>query len=224
MHQGWENLLFLHWEYPAEALQKTLPPGLTVDRFGDRAYLGVVPFFMCRIRPAFLPPLPWLSWFLELNVRTYVHDCHGIPGVWFYSLDASQPVAVSIARSLFHLPYFHARMTASAEDWIDYRSTRKKTGATAAYRYRGTGSAREPEPSSLEFFLLERYFLYSIRNKTLYRGQVAHRPYRFQEAEVETFSALPAQLGGFTGLDRPPVHQCFSKKLNVRVLGLEKIS
>ncbi len=110
MHQRWRALLFAHWRIDPDAIQKTLPVGLHVDTCDGSAWLGVVPFFMDAVRPAFLPALPWLSWFQELNVRTYVHDEKGVPGVWFYSLDCNQPLAVAIARTLFHLNYRHAAM------------------------------------------------------------------------------------------------------------------
>ena len=106
MKQAWRNLAFLHWRMPVDVVQRTLPPGLTVDTFDGAAYIGLVPFYMRRIRPRFLPPVPGLSWFLEVNVRTYVIDHNGVPGVWFYSLDANQWFAVKIARRFFKLPYF----------------------------------------------------------------------------------------------------------------------
>jgi len=109
MFQQWRDLLFLHWEYPAEAIQATLPAGLFVDTFAGKAYLGVVPFFMQKIRPRFLPAVPGISDFMELNLRTYVHDRAGVPGVWFYSLDANQWLAVQVARNFFHLPYEYAK-------------------------------------------------------------------------------------------------------------------
>ena len=84
-----------------------------MDRFGAKAFLGVVPFFMRNIRPRFLPAVPGISHFMEMNLRTYVHDRTGVPGVWFYSLDANQWLAVEIARRFFHLPYEHAAMKSS---------------------------------------------------------------------------------------------------------------
>ncbi len=96
MRQRWKDLLFLHWKWDEPQLQATLPPGLTVDTFEGNAWLGVVPFFMCGVRPSLHPPVPLLSNFLALNVRTFVRDSEGKPGVWFYSLDCNQPVAVSV--------------------------------------------------------------------------------------------------------------------------------
>ncbi len=116
MYQSWRDLLFLHWEWDADDIQRSLPSGLRVDRHDGRCYLGVVPFKMRRVRPRFVPPMPGVSDFLELNFRTYAYDASGTPGVWFYSLDANQRLAVAVARRFFHLPYHWARMRVDADD------------------------------------------------------------------------------------------------------------
>lgn len=198
MHQRWESLLFLHWRCAPELIQRTLPPGLSVDTFNGDAYLGIVPFFMRHVRPLWCPALPWVSFFQELNVRTYVFDEAGIPGVWFYSLDCNQPLAVWAARWLFGLPYYHARMSATRSGWTDYSSTRRGTSGNARFRYRSAGAAGEAAPESLEFFLLERYYLYASRAPgTLLRGRVSHRPYLFSAVELANASTVPAEINIF---------------------------
>src|SRR5256885_8990853 len=159
MHHRWEALLFLHWKISPAEIQPTLPDGLTVDTFDGDAWLAISPFFMRKVRPIGLPPLPWLSEFQELNVRTYVYDKHGVPGIWFYSLDCNQPLAVVGARALTGLPYFAAKMNSTVGEFIDYSCRRDDTPETAEYRYRGLGQARESDPAWLVFFLLERYYL-----------------------------------------------------------------
>jgi hypothetical protein len=79
---------------------------------------------MWGVRPAFTPPLPYLSESHELNVRTYVH-LDGVPGVWFFSLDANNAVAALGARVAFHLPYFNARMSLEQRDRITYFASRR---------------------------------------------------------------------------------------------------
>ncbi|MBC8141215.1 MAG: DUF2071 domain-containing protein, partial [Armatimonadetes bacterium] len=116
MRQDWLDLLFVHWTVDADAVQALLPPGLTVDTFNGAAYIGLVPFAMRNVRPVFCPAVPGLSHFLEINVRTYVHDERGAPGVWFFSLDAANPVAVARAPPLFQLPNFNAAMRQTTED------------------------------------------------------------------------------------------------------------
>ena len=223
MNQRWESLLFLHWEVSPELIQTTLPPGLYVDTFEGSAFVGVVPFFMKHIRPVGCPPLPWLSYFQELNVRTYVYNEQGIPGVWFYSLDCNQPLAVWAARTWFHLPYLHSKMTYKKSDWVLYHSHRAGTDVTASFEYRGVGVERESDPETLEFFLLERYYLYAYHatRRSLFRGQVAHSPYRYRNAEVRKLSTLPLKYDGFSSLPDAPIHQCMAEGLDVKIMGLE---
>ena len=190
MFQEWKKLLFLHWKIEPDILAAELPEGLHLDTHDGDAWIGVVPFFMRNIRPRFLPTVPGISNFLELNVRTYVTDRDGTPGVWFFSLDANQRLACFLGRSLFKLAYRDAAMTADEQDgWISYSALRHGECEPAAYRYRGSGKARAAEPGSLEFFLVERYLLYSHCRKTgrFFRGRVHHPPYQFQDAEAETY-------------------------------------
>lgn len=228
MYQSWLELLFLHWRISPELIQQTLPPGLFVDTFEGDAFIGVVPFLMRKIRPRGLCTVPGISNFLELNVRTYVYNAAGVPGVWFYSLDCNQPLAVWAARTFFHLPYFDARMTAERDPgsglWT-YRSQRKGSVDTAEYRYRMSGPTRESAPGSLEFFLLERYYLYSAAPQgRLFRGQVVHPPYQYGAVEVDAFSTLPAELDGFSTLCGPPAHQCASPGVHVHIHGLQALT
>jgi uncharacterized protein len=223
MHHRWESLLFAHWSVSPARIQATLPAGLNVDTFEGKAYLAVAPFFMCNVRPVGLPPLPWLSHFLELNVRTYVYDNHGVPGIWFYSLDCNQPLAVLGARVAIGLPYFNAVMDAATGDFIDYRSRRNGSAASARYRFRGVGEAREVDAESWEFFVLDRYYLFAERAGSLVRGQVSHERYRYREAELTECSTLPAQLDGFTEITGAPMHACFVDGFDVKVYGTQKI-
>jgi uncharacterized protein len=223
MYHRWESLLFLHWAVAPNRIQETLPQGLSVDTYDDQAFVGIVPFFMRNVRLLGLPQLPWFSDFQELNVRTYVFDREGIPGIWFYSLDCNQSLAVVGARMLTGLSYFHAEMQAASGEFIYYSCRRNGAGQPAQYRYRGLGAAREADPASLEFFLLERYYLFAIRAGSLIRGQVSHVPYQFRDAETPVTSALPAHWDGFTELNGPAMHQCFVDGLHVRVFGTREV-
>ena len=193
MYQSWNELLFLHWRFKPDAIQAKLPKGLYVDCFEDQAYLGIIPFYMRNIRFRWTPSIPWVSYFLELNVRTYVHDDAGTPGVWFFSLDCNQPLAVWTARSLFQLPYQHANMSASknADGVTDYRSDRygqTNPATRSRFRYRFQSNVSYAEPGTLDFFLAERYVLFSVnRNGKIRTGQVHHTPYPLCQVNVETY-------------------------------------
>jgi len=226
LHQIWDRLLFLHWKMDASELQKHLPWGLTVDTFEGHAFLGIIPFRMRGVHPHGLFPVPGLSSFLELNVRTYVHDDRGVPGVWFFSLDANQPLAVRLARRFFHLNYLHASMShLEIGSEIRYRCRRRFQTKAAVYHYPAPRSPNVAEPGSLEFFLLERYFLYAHEEprNLLFRGQVAHEPYRLETRDApDAWSELPAAWNGFT-LKGPPVHVAVAEPVRVRAYSLESV-
>ncbi len=223
MWQRWERLLFLHWEWDASEIQATLPEGLEVDCFDGRAYLGVIPFFMRKVRPRFCPPIPVVSDFLESNVRTYVRDQAGRPGVWFYSLDCNQPIAVAVARSLFRLPYFSARMRAQVgpnSGVVYYDCRRQGTRETAHFEYKASGQPRPARVGSLEEFLVERYRLFAAGRSGLLTGRVRHSPYDIAPAEVPRWSALPLEQAGFAAGILPPDHALVSPGVDVAVYPL----
>lgn len=200
MQQKWHDLLFAHWPVSVELLRPQVPAGLEIDTFNGQAWLAVVPFRMSGVRLRGTPTIPWLSAFPELNVRTYV-TCREKPGVWFFSLDAGNPIAVGIARRWFRLPYFRARMSCIERDgWIEYASRRTHAGATAAElrgRYRPVDTSSHPLPGTLEHFFTERYCLYALDGQgRLLRGEIHHRPWPLQRAEAEWESnSMEEQLG-----------------------------
>ena len=223
--QRWNQLLFAHWIVDPVAVQATLPRGLYVDTFAGAAYLGIVPFAMERVRPAWLPPLPWLSWFLELNVRTYVHDATGRPGVWFYSLNCNQALAVAVARRFFHLPYCHARMTASVRDGaIHYECQRPdETARPCRYVWTPGATAAPVAPGLLDFFLVERYLLFAADpTGHLYSGRVHHAPYRVSAPNISEFSVEPARLAGFR-LDGEPASVLAALPVDVSIFPLMRM-
>ena len=230
MYQSWRSLLFLHWAFPPEIVRALLPPGLELDTFDGKAYVGLVPFTMRGIRPRGLPAVPWLSNFHETNVRTYVHVEGSDPGVWFFSLDAANPVAVALAKTWFHLPYYHATMSLTTEacsGTLTYASQRNRPStqgsAIASVRCIPQGDSGPVEVNTLDHFLVERYFLYAFARGYLFRGQVHHTPYPIQNADLLTFEET---LLAATGLRRPEtspiVH--FSHGVDVEIFSLIKLS
>jgi len=189
MAQSWHDLLFAHWPVDLAELRPLLPPQLQIDILRGRAWLAVVPFRMTGVRLRGTPAIPGLSAFPELNVRTYV-TCDGKPGVWFFSLDAANSLAVAIARAWFHLPYFHARMSCTEHGGrIHYHSDRIHRRAPAALlkgRYRPIGGAFSPQPGRLEHFLTGRYCLYTADARgQIIRAEIHHPPWPLQPAEAE---------------------------------------
>jgi uncharacterized protein len=209
MAQSWHDLLFAHWAVDADVVRPHIPTPLEIDTFGGQAWLGIVPFRMTGVRLRWTPPLPWLSAFAELNVRTYV-KAQDKPGVWFFSLDAANAVAVAAARFSFHLPYFRARMECREIDgWIRYESERLHRGAPRAAfegRYRAAGEFFEAQPGTLAHFLTERYCLYSATPEgRIYRGEIHHPPWLLQAAEAQFSRNSMAEAAGLILHAEPPL-------------------
>src|SRR5690606_33609033 len=124
-----------------------------------------------------------------LNVRTYVKS-HGRSGVWFVSLDATNRLAVRLARLWYGLPYYEARMTVRADgERLHYQSLRTHRGAPPAEfeaTYRPLGAASQASPGTLEHWLTERYCLYRVhrRGRPGY-GDIQHVLWPLQRAEAE---------------------------------------
>jgi hypothetical protein len=200
MTQSWHDLLFAHWPVDARTLQEKLPAGLPLDTFNGQAWVGVVPFRMTNVAPRGVPAVPLVSSFLELNVRTYV-TLHGKPGVYFFSLDANSALAVATARALFQLPYFVAAMNVSAHgghfEYTSSRQTRISGVAEFAATYGPVGYDVTPEPGSLEYFLTERYCLYTVDSAFRARRlDIHHPPWPLQAAEATIAVNTMAEAAG----------------------------
>jgi uncharacterized protein YqjF (DUF2071 family) len=201
MGQTWQDLLFAHWRVPLEEVRRHVPRELEVELHDGSAWLGITPFRLTGLRTRGLLPVPGVSSFRELNVRTYVRTADEKPGIWFFSLDASSRVAVQAARRTYRLPYFHARIAFDrAAGWTDVECTRLgERGKVFSGRYRPAGEAFEPEPGSLEHFLTERYCLYTTGpDGSLRRAEIHHGPWRLRpaEAEAELTTIAPFELQG----------------------------
>ncbi|MDX2038820.1 MAG: DUF2071 domain-containing protein [Isosphaeraceae bacterium] len=211
-HQSWRRIVFLHWEVPVDALAPLIPAGLELDTYHGRAYIGLVPFTMARVRPAGFPSLPWISYFHETNVRTYVRRPGHDPGVWFFSLDAANPIGAALGRRAFGLPYHWAAMELRESERegirsLEFRSHRRTgLGREARCLVDTEIDLREPsrraEPGSLEEFLIERYLLFSMRRGRCFAGRVRHAPYSIRDARV---LALEESLIAAIGIDKRSV-------------------
>lgn len=226
MRQVWHDLLFAHWPVPLDMLRPTLPPGLTLDTYAGQAWLALVPFRMSGIRPRGLPAVPRLSSFLELNLRTYV-TAGGKGGVFFYCLDASNPLAVAIARSTFRLPYYNAQMSLFDDGTtIRYASQRTHRGVAPAevrVSYSPAGPVQLAEPGSLEHWLAERYCLYTADPRgRLYHGEIHHTPWPLQPAAAQiTTNTMPQAHGIDLPATAPLLH--FARRLDVVVWPLRRV-
>lgn len=215
--QAWCDLLFAHWPVRAELIREHVPEGLRVQEYDGTAWIGIVPFRMSGVTHRILPPLPGVSEFPELNVRTYVEQ-GGKPGVWFFSLDATNALAVALGRRLFHLPYHRAQISMPQHPdglAFDYRSTRRNGLAALDATYAPIGMLPRAAVGSLEHFLTERYCLYAQRpDGKLFRVEVHHVPWPLEGAIAEFRLNTMCQEWRLPLESQPPVLH-FARRVDV---------
>src|SRR5947209_857540 len=226
MTQRWSDLLFMHLPIAPEALRPLIPAQIELDTFDGQAWVGVVPFRVSHASLRGLPPPPLLSHFPEINVRTYV-TLGGIPGVYFFSLDAGNALAVQGARTVFHLPYFSARMHIQQQQGtVHFQSQRKGTkGPTPAFDglYSPNGPVFFAPRDSLEYWLTERYCLYTVtKKKRVYRVDIQHGPWPLQLAELIGRRNTMASAQGIILPDQPPLLH-FARKHDVLFWPLRRV-
>lgn len=226
MHQKWGKLLFMHWRIEERELRSLIPAQLEIDTFDGTAWIGIIPFTMWDIRalPPYLPAVPGLSSAHELNVRTYVHY-DGVPGVWFLSLDCNSSPAVIAARTFYHLPYYNAGIDLEQiNNTIDYAV--KRTDDPPAH-FRGSWNIGETipfsHPESLEFFLTERYCLYSESGGDLYRARIFHQPWPLQKATINSYESTMIEALRVKPFAGDPVLQ-YAEEIAVDIWGIKKVS
>jgi uncharacterized protein len=230
MRQTWRDLLFAHWPVSVGMLRPLIPASLDVDTFDGAAWVGIVPFHVTGGRPRGTPCSPVATAFPELNVRTYVvprGTREQKPGVWFFSLDAASPVAVAVARRWFHLPYFNAHMSVDTDaEGVRYTSRRTHRGASPATftaTYGPTAPVALSEPGTLDYWLTERYCLYTTdRRGRLYRGDIHHRQWPLQGAEAEIIANTMGVAHGITLPERTPLLH-FARRLDAHFWPLQRI-
>lgn len=248
MTQRWSDLLFAHWPLVPDAIARLLPAGLEVDTFDNYAWVGVVPFWMDRVRTRTFGEhslsIPSTADFCELNLRTYVRSrATGLHGVFFFSLDAASALAVLGARTLFHLPYFLASMERRRESdgsihyrsrrlfthrsirfEATYRSLRKRSfvqSKTQATPQTSAAMTSPSAPGTLEHFLTERYCLFTPHAGRTLIGHIHHLPWPLETAEAEIrLNELPS-AHGITLPNRAPVLH-FARELQVFLWALRE--
>ena len=188
-------MFLAHWPVPTTDVRARVPAELEIEEHDGTAWLSIVFFRVRALRARGALPVPGISNFLQLNVRTYVRGPDGLPGVWFFSIDASSRLAALGVRRIYHVPAFHARMTLEpVEEWQEVECARVgEPGRVFAARYRVTAETVQAEPGSLASFLTERYRLFAADA----RAEMHHDRWVLSpaEAEVELASIAPFALG-----------------------------
>ena len=231
-YQRWSDLLFVHWRLPADVVQTCVPRPLSVETWEGDAWVGLVLFQMSGVRPWWACPLPWLSKFPETNLRTYVRFHGGEPGVWFFSLEAGNPIAVWIARRMWSLNYFWARMQLDRRGRVlRYASRRRGSNSPIGTRVAAEIETDTDPPATfqaaagtLEHFLVERYRLYTFSaDGSLLAGRVRHSPYPLCHVRLIECDENLVAAAGLPASAAPPCHVIYSPGVSVEILPLLRV-
>jgi uncharacterized protein len=229
-YQRWSDLLFVHWRLPADVVAACLPRQLSVDPWEGDAWIGLVLFQMSGVRPWWACPLPWLSSFPETNLRTYVRFRGGEPGVWFFSLEASNPIAVWIARRFWSLNYFWAKMQIEHHGRGIHYASRRRGSVSAVGTRVAAEIATEPSAAfnaatgTLDHFLVERYRLYALSHDgSLLEVRVRHTPYPLRKARLAQCDESLVAAAGLPAPAAAPCHVIYSPGVSVDILPLRRV-
>jgi uncharacterized protein len=219
MRQRWERLTFLHWPFEPGVVQRLLPSGLRVDVFAGSAWVGLVPFCMRVFTPGGRG-LPWVSYFCETNVRTYVRDRDGVAGIWFFSLDAARLGAVGVARATYRLPYYWSAMSlAAGGQMVSYACRRRWPGPPGAFsgvRVRVGDPISPGEVAERDHFLTARWVLFSVSGASYRSARACHRPWPLHGAEVLAVDDRLVPAAGLPPPDTEPL-ALYSPGVDVRI-------
>jgi hypothetical protein len=225
MSQRWNDLLFAHWPLNPSQISPLLPEWLEVDAHQGKAWLGVVPFWLDRVKVRGVPPVPGARSFPDLSLRTYVRDRFtGSAGIYCFSLDSSNLLAVAVAHMVYHLPYHWAsmRLEQSSEREFDFYSRRRFSAKPVVFqaRYRGLGPSQrtaEMRPGSFEYFITERSCVFSSsRAGEPIRASLHYIPWPLEEAEAQIErNDLPGSIGIALPDTEPVLH--YTRRLAVYI-------
>ncbi|MFC2947012.1 YqjF family protein [Virgibacillus sediminis] len=212
--QKWDHLLFMHLPVSPEDIRSHIPDQMELDTYDGEAWVSIIPFKISDMRMRMLPSFPYIKRFLELNVRTYVKR-NGIPGIYFFSLDASKILPVLGARA-GTLPYFFANMSMKRKgEWFHYQSKRHGSrDAAFKGKYRPSSEIFRPEKGTIDNWLLERYYLWTQVKNSVFSIGIHHRPWEVTDAEavIEKQGLLPF-LPPESTVSRMMLHYAYSRRV-----------
>lgn len=183
-YQEWDDTIFLHYRVPQELVWELLPQGLSLDIHRGEAWVSVVAFSVKNMCLKFLPPLPYISDFHEINLRTYVVK-DGIPGIYFITIEASKTISVFLAKNFVGLKYIKGKIKKKHNR---YSLRRSKEGNYLNIKYCSLQSVKEK--NELEKWLTERYCAYEMINKKLYRFNIHHKAWPLKVMKLRKLKLL----------------------------------
>jgi uncharacterized protein YqjF (DUF2071 family) len=222
--QSWRHLLFLHWPIEGAIIRPYIPAGLELDTYDSQAWITVVPLRIRAARVRWLPPIPGFSGVDELNIRTYVHNRYGKKGIFFLKIGASKSWVVAGARTIYKLPYSLAHISMQGEadffqatvSWTNNREAQSVPPEQFHCRYWPKPDRFQPKPGTLDYWLTERYCLFTTEvNGTIRIGEIDHRPWLLQPVDIDISASTIMSDHGISLAGMPAI-AAYSRRQDVK--------
>ncbi|REG99532.1 YqjF family protein [Flavobacterium aquicola] len=186
-YQQWHDSIFLHWSIPAEKIEELLPPELKLDKFEGRAWVSLVAFEVQKMRVHYLPTFPYISDYKEINVRTYVTH-KGIRGTYLLSIETDKLIEVFLTKAFIGLPYIKSDIKTYTKSDVPKKDTNflsinddNEYFLDMSFQPNGLSMKKKSE---LDCWLTERHCLFTYQNNTLYRHDIHHKEWDFEEIDI----------------------------------------
>lgn len=201
MTARWLSQAFVHWPYPPVEVQALLPGGLQADVFRNAAWVGVTPFLMASVKVLGVVPVP-VSTFTETNVRTYARLPDGKDGVWFLSIDVSNPVMLA-ARAI-GAPYHVGNLKIRTDGPVIHYTGERRGGGP---HYRLTVRTGAPaEVTELDIWLTSRWRSFTRRAGLIWETPVEHEPWPLVRGTIIDLQENATSAGLSAPVGEPIVH------------------
>jgi uncharacterized protein len=194
----------LNYEVEPGLLDQYVPPGTVLDSFKGRTYVSLVGFRFCHTKLLGRFPVPFHTNFEEVNLRFYVRRREGSDdrrGVVFIAEVVPRRAIATIARLIYgenytYLPMKHRIETAQLNKTVEYQW---QVGDNQWCRLTAqtSGLPTHPQEGSLEQFITEHYWGYSIRRTgNALEYHVSHVPWRVWATADARFEGEVSALYG----------------------------
>lgn len=183
--QNWQDILFIHTPISQHTLRNFVPFPFKIDTYEGKGWISIVLFKAKKSRLRYMPS--WWSYptFYQMNIRTYVRFGNE-RGVYFFSINANRLLA-AIGGSAVSLPFNKASISINEQnDYFVFSGKGLPYNRTGSVQisYRPQLTTFKPEPSSLAYFLTERYCIWMIRGNHLIKAPINHTSWQLQPAHT----------------------------------------
>ncbi|MHB8410629.1 MAG: YqjF family protein [Candidatus Acidiferrales bacterium] len=203
----WRDLVMLNYEVDPRLLTRYVPRGTEVDSFQGKTFVSLVGFQFLHAKLFGALPVPLHGAFEEINLRFYVRRRVGNEnrrGVAFIREIVPKRAVAQLATLVYGENYIRYAMR--------HDVSTNETGKTAEYQWKlkgkwctlraqSSGDPALPLEGSLEQFITEHYWGYSLRRNRCLEYHVSHVPWRIWPSAQGSFEGdseilYGAELGG----------------------------